>query len=220
MYGGFYFPCNRSWLVSLIFISFSFFTLYGFSKENISTFSKLETYDQIEKEIGQSDNLLMDSYSFLHSFIRKINAECNLSLTIKEAASLIKDNLDLYHFSDETRTSLLRLIESIQSFEDSLALNTAYIQLVPFEWMRKWVFSKSESDKVHFIVEPLYAQVSSGVPLDDLIVGLVEICTGVLIGLIPHPVTQGVGVGMVLDGSRRVFDATIEQSNINQSFSN
>lgn len=41
-------------------------------------------------------------------------------------------------------------------------------------------------------------------------IGLIEIFTGALLCIIPHPITIGIGVGAITDGASRIIDAGVD----------
>lgn len=133
MHSGSYFYCTCFRLVSLTFI---ILTTSAFGDKN--NFNSLPTNicPELEEKIRQSDDKLLESYIFLKSFVKQITTQYSLSLTMSEAASLIEKNIDQYNFPNETKISLLRLIDFIHSFESNVTLSAAYVNfLVPFEWI-------------------------------------------------------------------------------------
>ncbi len=199
-------------LVSLIFI---ILMTCAFGNEN--TFDPLsnQCYDRLEERIKQSDDTLLESYEFLKAFIKQVNSKYNLSLTMLDAANLVEKNIDQYNFSNETKISLLRLIEFIQSFESNIPLASSFANLLgPFEWVWNWIFDKQEKKsetEIQFIIAPVM-QIGLTYNEDQIAIGLVEIFAGALLCVIPHPISYSVGSGLILDGSRRLFDGAAEES--------
>ncbi len=207
MRSGCYFYCTCFRLVSLTLI---LLITSAFGDEiNFNPLSA-DAYHELEERIKQSDDALLESYKFLKSFVKQINTQYSLSLTMSEAANLIEKNIDQYNFPNETKVSLLRLIDFIQSFESNIVLSAAYINfLVPFEWLWDLIFEKHKMKSSQFIVEPLM-QMGTAATEDQIAIGLVEIFAGALLCIIPHPVAQAAGGGMIADGIRRVFDDAAE----------
>lgn len=178
----------------------------------------LQKFNELEITLRGSENSLTEGRKFLESFINELNIRYSLNLTISDACQLVRENLHLFQVSPEIANSLLAVTQVLEK-EDPL-LNSPHEEMngwhiyPPWEW--NW-FGLNEKDKKksHKSVPNGNIQFSqNGVPKnelpDELIIGAVETFAGLLLCIIPHPLTWGIGGAMVVDGVRRALDGSKE----------
>jgi len=195
----------------------------------------VEKFDALEETIQSSANPLDESRKFLQSFINEINAKYQLALTVPEACRLIRENLHVLQIPQEAQPLLLATIELFESdsaqhppSEQKQDLNqmtnfNGYSLSLSWPWEWNWFgLNKKQHKHRHErqdVASPTLHIASPGISGTEIELpgsiysGSVEIFAGALVCILGSvfPPAYGLGVALVVDGTRRILNGAEEQ---------
>lgn len=179
-----------------------------------------QSFDHLETIAQASDNPLEVSRQFLECFLKELNEKYNLNLTIQEACTLVRENIHLLQLSEAQQTSLMKtiklfeidLIHSTEQFKESTTKIGNVSAVINWPW---WWIAPVREKKKSRKNKPLPSLILATQPLEidqelppNTYIGGAEILAGALTCVIGSvfPPAYALGVGLMMDGTRRVFD--------------
>lgn len=191
-----------------------------------------QTFDHLETVTQSSDDSADVSRRFLESFILELNKKYSLNLTIREVCVIVKENINALQLLDEEKNTLLKTIsffernlemkseqpidQSARAAAVSSAIKWPWLLLLPN--MKKDKHSQSSKVSASIVAASQSFESNEELPA-NVYIGSAEILAGALtcvIGTV-FPPAYAVGVGLMMDGTRRICNDLSELDKTRQS---
>jgi hypothetical protein len=181
-------------------------------------------FDQFQEEIEKVDDPIEYSRAFLRDFVDELNSTYGTELTVNQALHIVRENLDFLNFTDELKNIIINTIELVE-IDQTTETNNFHTVAMRFNWPWKWNWTKAiDKNKMLYMsqtsIAPLLAAelLSPETELPGSIYsGQAEILAGALTCIIGtvYPPAWPIGVGLLLDGTRRLLNGSEELDKIN-----
>ena len=183
-----------------------------------NTNALMEEFDQLDKVLETSEDPLAEGRKFLDAFIREVNAQYGLALTISEACKLVRENLHILQIPLEVQNAILATIELLERDCVPTASQKQHLgqilekNTLTTAWIFEWLILKKHKHKnkpLKLLPPSCYANPNQDLP-SNCYMGGCEMLVGALIALLPIPGAAYFGGGVILDGLRRIADGVVQ----------
>jgi len=155
-----------------------------------------QAYEHAYKEDGSSLALKIAIEEALRP-IKKLDAKSSLDQIAKEAAKFKKKLDKIYPINI--------------SFDDAFALTTKKCSENNITFNKKTLKSIQKKIKGYYDSKSLVSKKSGGEDIPErVVIGYVEVFCGVLIAMIPFPVCEALGTGLIINGLNEIINGQVE----------